>query len=66
MYLLKLAFLSGAWVAQLVNPNFSSGHDFTAYGFKPHMGLCADNSEPGACFGFFVFLSLCQIGRAHV
>ena len=26
--------------------------------FKPHVGLCADSSEPGACFGFCVSLSL--------
>ena len=27
--------------------------------FKPCVGLCADSSEPGACFGFYVSLSLC-------
>ena len=25
--------------------------------FKPHIGLCADSSQPGACFGFCVSLS---------
>ena len=25
-----------------------SGHDFTVRGFEPRIGLCADNSEPGA------------------
>ena len=24
-----------------------------------HIGLCADSSEPGACFRFYVSLSLC-------
>ena len=38
--------------------NFSSGHDLTACEFKPHVGLCADSPEPGACFGFCVSLSL--------
>ena len=27
--------------------------------FKPHVGLCADSSEPGVCFRLCVFLSLC-------
>ena len=27
-----------------------SGHDLVVHGFKPHIGLCADSSEPGACF----------------
>ena len=31
----------------------------TVCGFEPRVGLCADSSEPGACFGFCVFLSLC-------
>ena len=38
--------------------NFSSGHDVTVRGLKPHIGLCADSSEPGACFGFCVSLPL--------
>ena len=29
------------------------------YGFQPCMGLRANSSEPGACFGFCVFFSLC-------
>ena len=28
-------------------------------GFEPRVGLCADSSEPGACFRFWVSLSLC-------
>ena len=38
--------------------DFGSGHDLTVREFKPHVGLCADGSEPGACFGFCVSLSL--------
>ena len=51
----------GAWVAQSVKrlSDFSSGHDLKVPEFEPHIGLCADSSEPGACFGFFVSLSLC-------
>ena len=40
--------LKGAWVAQSVKPStvgFSSGHDFTACGFEPHIGLCAGSRE---------------------
>ena len=39
--------------------DFGSGHDLTVCEFKPHVGLRADSSEPGACFGFCVSLSLC-------
>ena len=39
--------------------DFSSGHDLAAREFEPHVGLCADSSEPGACFRFCVSLSLC-------
>ena len=39
--------------------DFGSGHDLTVCEFKPHVGFCADSSEPGACFGFSVSLSLC-------
>ena len=52
------------WVAQSVNHlilDFRAGHDLTAREFKPHVGLCADSSEPGACFGFCVSLSLCSL-----
>ena len=37
----------------------SSGHDLTACEFESRVGLCADSSEPGTCFGFCVPLSLC-------
>ena len=39
--------------------DFGSGHDLTVHEFEPRVGPCADSSEPGACFGFCVFLSLC-------
>ena len=39
-------------------PEFNSGHDLTVHGFEAHVSLCADSSEPGACFGFCVSLSL--------
>ena len=32
--------------------DFGSGRDLTVRGFEPRVGLCADSSEPGACFGF--------------
>ena len=35
--------------------DFGSGHDLAVREFEPRVGLCADRSEPGACF---------QIGRA--
>ena len=34
--------------------DFSSGHDHMVCEFKPCMGLCADSSEPRACFRFSV------------
>ena len=30
--------------------DFSSGHGLAVHGFEPRVGLCADSSEPGACF----------------
>ena len=39
--------------------DFDSGRDLAVRGFEPHIGLCADSSEPGACFTFSVSLSLC-------
>ena len=49
-------------MAQLVKHltlDFGSGHDLTVHEFRPCVGLCANSSEPGAYFGFCVFLSLC-------
>ena len=51
-----------AWVAQSVKHltlGFGSGHDLMVHEFEPHIRLCVDSSEPGACFGFCVSLSLC-------
>ena len=36
----------------------SSGHDLTVREFEPQVRLCADTSDPEACFGFCVSLSL--------
>ena len=44
---------SVSWVSDL-----GSGHDLMVCGFELSVGLCADSSEPRACFGFCVFLSL--------
>ena len=38
--------------------DFGSGHDLVVREFEPHVRLCADCSEPGACFRFCVSLSL--------
>ena len=38
--------------------DFGSGHDLTVPEFDPCVGLCADSSEPGACFGFCLLISL--------
>ena len=38
--------------------DFSSSHDLVVCEFEPHVRLCADSSEPGACFGFCLRLSL--------
>ena len=55
--------------------DFGSGHDLTVLEFEPLIGLCADSSEPGACFRFLspspsalshlrsVFLSLSKINK---
>ena len=39
--------------------DFGSGHDLAVHEFEPCVGLCAHSSEPGTCFGFCVFPSLC-------
>ena len=46
------------WLIRL-SADFGSGHDLTVRRFGPRVGLCADSSEPGACFRFCVSLSLC-------
>ena len=56
---MKTITLRGAWVAQLVKYLTGSDRDLRVHEFEPHVGLCADSSEAGACLGFFVSLSLC-------
>ena len=46
------------WLSRL-RSDFGSGHDLAVCEFEPCVRLCADGSEPGACFGFCVSLSLC-------
>ena len=38
--------------------DFGSGHDLAVCESEPHVRLCADSSESGACVGFCVSLSL--------
>ena len=45
--------VSVGWAA-----DFGSGHDLAVRESEPRIGLCADSSEPGACFGFCVSQSL--------
>ena len=57
----KRGFSRGSWVVQLAERptlDVSSGHDLTVREFEPRVGLCADSSQPGACFRFCVSLSL--------
>ena len=44
---------SVGWASDL-----SSGHDLAVSEFQPRIGPCVDSSEPGACFGLCVSLSL--------
>ena len=39
--------------------DFGLSHDFMVCGFELHVRLCADSSEPEACFRFCFSLSLC-------
>ena len=51
--------LRGAWGAQSIKRPISAQVTIsTVCGFEPHVGLCADSSEPGAYFTFCVSLSL--------
>ena len=50
-------FVAPGWLRQL-SADFSSCGALMAGEFEPRVGLCADNSEPGACSGFCVSLSL--------
>ena len=52
--------LWGAWVAQSVKHSTWAQVMISQFvSSKSQVGLCADSSEPGACFGFCVALSLC-------
>ena len=60
LYALKIFLETGVagWLSQL-SIDSGSGHDLTVCEFEPHIGLCADKSEAGACFRFCISLSLC-------
>ena len=45
------------WLAR-VSVQLQLDHDLVVHEFEPCIGLCADSSEPGACFGFCQSLSL--------
>ena len=53
----EVGALWGTWMAQWVEHLTDSGRDLTDGVFKPRFGLCADSSEPGACFRFCASLS---------
>ena len=55
----KIVESRGAWVAQSVKRPTSAQVMISVCGFELRIGLCADSSEPGACFQFCVSLSLC-------
>ena len=52
IYFFTKTSFRGTWGAQAM-------HDLTAGGFEPRVVLCADSSEPGACFTFCVSPFLC-------
>ena len=49
----------GTWVAQSVKRATLAQVMILHLWVQAHVGLCADSSEPGGCFGFCVSLSLC-------
>ena len=55
---LKRSLGAPGWRSRL-SVRLQPGHDLALPEFKPRVGLWADGSEPGACFGFCVSLSLC-------
>ena len=42
------------WLSWL-SIDFGSGRDLTGHEFEPHIRLCTDRSEPGACFRVYVY-----------
>ena len=60
-YLFKNEASWGAWLAQSVGQLTSAQvMILQSVSSSPRIGLCADSTEPGACFGFCVSLSLCS------
>ena len=64
---IKKKTVGGAWVAQLVKCltlDFGSGHDLTVCEIRPHLGLCADSTEP-AWDSFCLSLPLSELVYAR-
>ena len=57
----RKATVRSTWGSVGEASDFGSGYDPSVREFEPRIGLCADGSEPGACFGFCVCLSLCPL-----
>ena len=58
-HLFYASIKNGVLGAQSVDrPTSASGHDLAICEFEPRVTLCADSSEPGACFRFCVSLCL--------
>ena len=49
---------AAGWLSWL-RIQLQSGHDLAVREFKPCIRLCADSSEPGTNFGFYVSFSFC-------
>ena len=54
---LNKKYRAPGWLSWL-SVDFSTGHDLAVCELEPCIRLCVDSSEPGACFGFCVSLSL--------
>ena len=60
LFLLEKNITWGAWVAQSVGrPTSAQVMVLWLWSLRPAVRLCAGSSEPGACYGFCVSLSLC-------
>ena len=56
----------GTWVVLVERLTLAQVmHDLAVGEFGPRIRLCADSSEPGACFRFCVSLSLCPPPLTH-
>ena len=60
-HIFRLKCLRGTWVARLVKRLTLAQVMISVCEFEPHVGLWADSSEPGACLGFCLSLSLCPL-----